>query len=158
MIRILTVSSANIDFVMDIEKIPNTGQTLLDSGSYKYVPGGKGANSAVAFSRLGGDSVFCTSIGHDTNGQILRSLYIKEGLNINYIEESQGHPTGLAAIFVERNGANRIIVFPGANMHITKKISKTPLQLSPMHFFFNLKYQNKRLYSRQKMQQIKAFQ
>ncbi len=138
MMKILTISSANIDFVMDIEKIPDSGQTLLDYGSYKYVPGGKGANSAVAFSRLGADSVFCTSVGCDANAQTLRSLYVKEGLNTEYIEESKTHPTGLAAIFVEKSGANRIIVFPGANMQITQDNIINSFKTKPDALFLQL--------------------
>jgi ribokinase len=50
--RILVVSSANMDFVMNMHAIPSAGQTVIDSGSYRFVPGGKGANSAVAIQRL----------------------------------------------------------------------------------------------------------
>ena len=46
--RILTVSSANMDFVMSVSKIPQGGETQLENGTYQFVPGGKGANSAVA--------------------------------------------------------------------------------------------------------------
>ena len=51
--RILVVSSANMDMVMNVDFVPVGGQTVIDKGTYTYVPGGKGANSAVAFSRLG---------------------------------------------------------------------------------------------------------
>ena len=53
--RILTVSSANMDFVMKVARVPEAGQTLLDDGSFRFVPGGKGANAAVAIQRLVGD-------------------------------------------------------------------------------------------------------
>lgn len=113
--RILVVSSANIDFVMNVKKIPEAGQTLIEDGSYSYNPGGKGANSAIATQRLGGDCVFCAKLGKDANGAQLRQLYISEGININALKFSQYSPTGLAAITVEPDGKNRISVFPGAN-------------------------------------------
>ena len=56
--KVLIVSSANMDFVMNVGTVPPAGATVIETGSYRYVPGGKGANSAIAFRRLGGDAVF----------------------------------------------------------------------------------------------------
>jgi ribokinase len=118
--KILTVSSANMDLVLTTEKVPLGGETFISREGYQYVPGGKGANSALAFARLGGDSVFCTSVGSDPNGDALVSLYDRSGINTEYIERSTVAPTGLAAIILEKECAqNRIIVYPGANMLIS---------------------------------------
>jgi ribokinase len=118
--KILTVSSANMDLVLTTEKVPLGGETFISREGYQYVPGGKGANSALAFARLGGDSVFCTSVGNDPNGDALVSLYDRSGINTEYIERSTVAPTGLAAIILEKECAqNRIIVYPGANMLIS---------------------------------------
>lgn len=117
--RILTVSSANMDFVMSVSKIPQGGETQLESGTYQFVPGGKGANSAVAVRRLGGDSVFCCRLGKDANGSIMHNIYKKEGLDTRFIVVDPDAVTGLGAIMVEPNGQNRIILFPGANVRIT---------------------------------------
>lgn len=113
--KILIISSANMDFVMDTAVIPAAGQTIIEKGSYKYVPGGKGANSAVAVARLGGKSVFCATLGMDANGKILYDLYNKEGIDTDNIVWDGVYPTGLAAIMVDSDGNNRIIVYPGAN-------------------------------------------
>ena len=118
--RILVVSSANMDFVMNMNAIPAAGQTVIESNSYNYVPGGKGANSAVAIRRLGGDCVFCTRVGNDANGAVLNNVYKKEGIDVRFIARDNTIPTGLAAIMVEADGANRIVVYPGANLAITK--------------------------------------
>ena len=118
--RILTVSSANMDFVMSVSKIPQGGETQLESGTYQFVPGGKGANSAVAVRRLGGDSVFCCRLGKDANGSIMHNIYKKEGLDTRFIVVDPDAVTGLGAIMVEPNGQNRIILFPGANVRLTK--------------------------------------
>ena len=118
--RILTVSSANMDFVMSVSKIPQGGETQLESGTYQFVPGGKGANSAVAVRRLGGDSVFCCRLGKDSNGSIMHNIYKKEGLDTRFIVVDPDAVTGLGAIMVEPNGQNRIILFPGANVRLTK--------------------------------------
>lgn len=118
---ILTVSSANMDFVMNVSRVPTGGQTLIDNGSYHYYPGGKGANSAVAFARLGGNSVFCTRLGKDDNGAALRRVYGREGIDTRFIITDPEAATGLGCIMVEPNGQNRIIVFPGANKRITEE-------------------------------------
>ncbi len=119
--RILTVSSANMDFVMSVSKIPQGGETQLESGTYQFVPGGKGANSAVAVRRLGGDSVFCCRLGKDSNGSIMHNIYKKEGLDTRFIVVDAEAVTGLGAIMVEPNGQNRIILFPGANVRLKKE-------------------------------------
>ena len=114
--RILVVSSANMDFVMNVDRLPRANETLLEeTGNYSFIPGGKGGNSAIAVQRLGGDCVFCAKIGKDTSGAALRHLYQTEGINTNYVHSTPDAPTGLAAITVEGNGDNRITVFPGAN-------------------------------------------
>ena len=138
MIKILTVSSANMDFVMDTPKIPAGGESLICEGSYKYIPGGKGANSAVAVARLGGKSIFCTSVGRDANGDALLELYNKEDIDTRFIYRSNDCPTGLAAIMVEPNGQNRIIVYPGANRKITTEAIDFAIEEKPDALFMQL--------------------
>ena len=136
--KILVVSSANMDFVMDTPKIPQGGESIICSGSYKYVPGGKGANSAVAVARLGGNAMFCTSVGRDANGDALLALYNGEGIDTRYIYRSDDAPTGLAAIMVEGNGQNRIMVFPGANRKISNQAIDLAVAEKPDALFMQL--------------------
>ncbi len=117
--RVLVVSSANMDFVMRVGKLPEAGQTVIERRSYDYVPGGKGANSAVALARLGADSVFCARLGNDSHAQRLISLYKDDGIDTRFIINDRNAPTGLASIIVEENGNNRIVVYPGANAYLT---------------------------------------
>ncbi len=118
--RVLVVSSANMDFVQRIDKIPAAGQTVVTDCTYEYIPGGKGANSAVAFARLGADTVFCTRVGADNNGATLRRIYQNEGIDTRFLAEDEEKATGLASIIVEEDGTNRIIVYPGANTGISE--------------------------------------
>jgi ribokinase len=136
--KILTVSSANMDFVMDMPYIPKAGETVLCGGKYKYVPGGKGANSAVAFSRLGGESIFCTRLGNDQNGDALLSVYNNEKIDTEFIVRDEVLPTGLAAIMVDADGNNRIAVFPGANMAISENQIFEALKKSPDALYMQL--------------------
>ncbi len=114
--RVLVVSSANIDFVQRMIRVPYSGETIIEKeGGYSYVPGGKGANSAIAFARFGADCVFTCRVGNDANGKRLIAMYEKEGIDTRYIVKDEDRPTGLASILVEDNGKNRIICYPGAN-------------------------------------------
>lgn len=113
--RILLVGSANMDLSMNIYKMPERGETVLDDGGVAYTPGGKGANAAVALARLGGECVFCTKLGRDAHGQKLYNYYKECGINASYIKVDPDAPTGLAVVMKEADGSNRIIVYPGAN-------------------------------------------
>lgn len=119
--RILVVSSANMDFVMKVSKLPDAGQTVIERQSYSYVPGGKGANSALALARLGADSIFCARLGYDANGKKLKELYDSNGIDTRFLKLDRMNPTGLASIIVEDSGANRIVVYPGANDHLAEE-------------------------------------
>lgn len=140
--KILVVSSANMDMVLDIERVPDAGQTVIDNGAYTYVPGGKGANSALAFARLGGNCVFLTRVGADSNGDVLLSLYKREGIDISHIKRDSSAPTGLATIFVERSGQNRIIVFAGANQKIDTGSIENAIEDTPdaLYLQFEINY------------------
>ena len=103
---------------MNSPRVPESGETVICGGSYKYVPGGKGANSAVAFARLGAECVFGARLGSDGNGDVLSAVYNNEGIDTSHVVRDPESPTGLAAIIVEADGSNRIMVYPGANMKI----------------------------------------
>ncbi len=137
-VRILTVSSANMDFVMNVSKVPAGGETVQDPGTYSFIPGGKGANAAVAIQRLGGDSVFCTRLGNDSNGRTLKAIYESEGIDTRFIVTDSESNTGLAAIMVEPSGQNRIIVFPGSNSKICEKDIKDAMGCLPDALFMQL--------------------
>ena len=130
--RILVVSSANLDFVQRMRRVPRAGETVTETSlGYSYVPGGKGANSAVTFARLGDDCVFCTRLGMDGNGTRLLSVYEKEGIDTRFIVRDKKVPTGLASILVEEDGTNRIIVYPGANNTLTAADAEEALTCYP---------------------------
>ncbi len=125
-----------MDIVLHTEKIPNAGETFLTEETYAYVPGGKGANSALAFARLGGESEFCTALGNDANGDALLNLYKSSGIGTKHIKRLDGTPTGLAAILLEKTCAqNRIIVYPGANMKISEEQVLAALDEKPDALF-----------------------
>ena len=113
--RILAVGSSNIDFVCCMPRTPQAGETITSDESYAFVPGGKGANAAVAAARLGADVVFCTRVGNDSYAAQLKSKYAAQGIDTRFVNVDKTAKTGLAVVMVENSGANRIIVYPGAN-------------------------------------------
>ena len=117
--KILVVGSANMDLSMNMYRVPAAGETLIDDGGVAYLPGGKGANSAVAFARLGADSIFCAKLGADSHGQKLYQYYKEQGVNTSFLKVDRENPTGLAVVMKESDGNNRILVYPGANSHLT---------------------------------------
>ncbi len=117
--RILAIGSTNMDFICDAERIPSAGETVMSDGSYFFSPGGKGANGAVSAARLGADVVFCTRVGNDPYGKQLFETYQKEGIDCRFVFFDSEAKTGLAQIYRERGGQNRITVFPGANAHLS---------------------------------------
>ncbi len=137
--RILVVSSANIDFVQQMRRVPYSGETVVETDmSYSYVPGGKGANSAIAFARFGADCIFTCRLGRDSNAKRLISIYQREGIDTRYIREDPEAPTGLASILVEENGKNRIIVYPGANMTLSLDDIETGFTCYPDALYLQL--------------------
>lgn len=137
--RVLVISSANIDFVQRMRRVPYSGETVSEfENGYSYIPGGKGANSAITFARLGADCVFACKLGRDANGKRLSAIYSKEGIDTRYIWEDDAHPTGLASILVEENGKNRIIVYPGANNYITPADIEEPFTCYPDALYMQL--------------------
>ncbi len=112
--RLLVIGSANMDLVVTAERVPRRGETL-SGGEFKMVPGGKGANQAVACARLGAETHFVGRIGADAFGETLRQGYEREGLRIEHLVTDPDAPTGIAMIIVDADGDNSIVVAPGAN-------------------------------------------
>ena len=116
--RILIIGSSNMDLALNVYRVPVPGETVVDDGGVAYTPGGKGANAAVAFSRLGASTVFATRLGIDAHGRQLYNYYKDEGIDTSYIKVDRDFPTGFSVVMKEGDGQNRIIVYPGANAHM----------------------------------------
>lgn len=112
--RILVVGSSNTDMVIKSDKFPIPGETIL-GGSFFMFPGGKGANQAVAASRLGGSVTLITKVGNDIFGKQALQQFRKEGINTDFIVSDPDHPSGVALITVDARGENTIVVAQGAN-------------------------------------------
>ena len=117
--KILVIGSANMDLSLNVYRVPDKGETVVDNGGVAYTPGGKGANAAAAFAKLGADVTLCTKLGQDTHGQQLYTYYKSLGLDTSAIRVDRDLPTGFATVIKEADGENRIICYPGANAQIS---------------------------------------
>ncbi len=117
-IDIAVVGSCNLDLVVNVENIPKVGQTVLGGDLYR-IPGGKGANQAVAAARLGYRSAMIGRVGNDETGSFLRECLEKDGVETTHLLETDEVPSGIVMIAVQNDGDNAIVVSPGANARLT---------------------------------------
>lgn len=112
-VKITVIGSMNMDMVTVAETMPKRGETIKGD-SFTLIPGGKGANQAVAAARLGADVVILGCIGDDAFGQQVLANLHQQKVNTNHIRTIPNQTTGVAQITVTKND-NSIIVVPGAN-------------------------------------------
>lgn len=115
--QIVVIGSTNTDMVVKALHLPKPGETIIGD-TFFMNPGGKGANQAVAISRLGGKISFISKIGEDMFGRQSRKHFQKENIDISYLFTDPDHPSGIALITVDRNAENCIVVSPGANANL----------------------------------------
>ncbi|MFV2086514.1 ribokinase [Micromonospora sp. LOL_021] len=111
--RIAVVGSANMDLVATAPRLPSPGETLLGT-DFVTVPGGKGANQAIAAARAGGDCVFLGAVGSDAFGVTLTGRLARSGVDTSQLRVVYGS-SGVAVVMVNAAGENAIVVTPGAN-------------------------------------------
>jgi ribokinase len=112
--KICIVGSSNIDLVVKSQRLPSRGETIL-GGEFLMVPGGKGANQAVAAAKLGAQVYFIAKLGDDIFGTQSFTNFKKEGVNTKYVTRTNKALSGVASIAVDEVGNNTIVVAPGAN-------------------------------------------
>lgn len=116
--RIVVVGSANTDLVVQADRLPTPGETVL-GGDLITTQGGKGANQAVAAARLGAKVTFVARIGGDAFGRETLSALRREGLDVRYVAQDPEAPSGVAMIVIGPGGQNLIAVAPGANRRLS---------------------------------------
>lgn len=116
MAKISVVGSINMDLVVVSETMPQKGETIIGS-DFRVIPGGKGANQAVAIARLGGDVQMFGCVGNDSFGEMAQSNLAANGVFLANVKPVAEVPTGVALINVSEND-NRIVIVLGANGHV----------------------------------------
>ena len=111
---IIVVGSSNTDMIIKLERIPLPGETIL-GGEFVTAAGGKGANQAVGAARAGGQVTFIARVGADMFGDQAVAGFTREGINTDHVLRDKSRPSGVALIFVAKDGENSIAVAGGAN-------------------------------------------
>ena len=112
--RICVVGSANVDLTFRTRRLPVPGETLAGQAFHQCL-GGKGANQAVVAARLGVEVVLIARVGNDGYGTQSIEAYNAEGINTSFIRQDDEAVTGIAAILVDNDAENCIVVIAGAN-------------------------------------------
>lgn len=112
--RVVVVGSVNMDLVFRTPRMPAPGETITGDG-FQQVPGGKGANQAVAAARQGASVRFVGSVGNDSFGLLALESLGREGIATTYMTTDLSAASGVAGIFVDHRGENSIVLAPGAN-------------------------------------------
>ena len=115
--KIVVVGSSNTDMILQMDRIPRPGETIL-GGRFSMAPGGKGANQAVAAARAGGDVTFLARVGDDMFGRQAIQGFRQDGIDVQHVIEDDEAPSGVALIFVAADGENSIGVASGANARL----------------------------------------
>jgi len=117
--RLAVLGNINLDFSLQAERIPDPGENLI-AQDLELIPGGKGANQAVAAIRLGAEVALIGCLGADSYGRVLRRRLSHEGVNVKYVHTAEEQATGMAFVFVvESEANNRIFSVLGANLCCT---------------------------------------
>ncbi len=129
--RVLVVGSVNVDLVVQTERLPQPGETVL-GGTFRRFHGGKGGNQAVAAARLGVPVMLVAALGDDEFGEDALAALAREGIGTDVLVTLEHTATGVALILVDTSAENQIAVAPGANAGLTAAHVRTALtRLSP---------------------------
>jgi ribokinase len=114
---VAVVGSINVDLVARCRRLPEPGETVRADG-FEYLPGGKGANQAVAAAQLGASVRMVGCVGSDRLATLAQSGMRAAGVEVRWVPHVGSPDTGMALILVDEDGENQIVVIPGANMSL----------------------------------------
>ena len=116
--NLVVIGSSNTDMIIKLDRIPRPGETVL-GGEFVTAAGGKGANQAVGAARAGGCVTFVARIGSDVFGDQAIAGFQEDDINVEYVFRDKKTPSGVALIFVAKDGENSIAVASGANARLS---------------------------------------
>lgn len=125
--KLVVLGSVNADHVLQVPSFPRPGETL-HGRNYQVIPGGKGANQAVAAARLNADAGFIACVGDDAFGINIRENFKMDNINIAGVKMVPNCPTGIAMIQVSDSGENSICISAEANAKLTAETLEPDLE------------------------------
>lgn len=125
MCKIVVIGSTNTDMTIQTDVLPSVGD-IVAGGRFRVCPGGKGANEAIAASRLGGSVSLITKTGNDLFGRQAKQIFASEGIRTDYIFSDSKNPSGVALIMVNNAGEKYISLAQGSITTLSlEEIDKT---------------------------------
>ncbi|MEX0321493.1 MAG: ribokinase [Puniceicoccaceae bacterium] len=119
--EIWVIGSSNVDMIMKMERLPEKGETVTNA-SFMQTFGGKGANSAVAAARAGGNIKFMNCMGNDVYAPLMLEMYANEGMDVSLVRQEKDISSGTALVMIGDAGMNYLSVAPGANYKLTPEL------------------------------------
>lgn len=119
--KVVVLGSINVDTTYHVERFPQPGETI-SAKSKSSAPGGKGANQAVAAVRSGAQTSFVGAVGSDNEGSYMLEALKENNIDVHHIMVDKYHGTGTAAITLDANGQNDIMIYGGANQAMTTDV------------------------------------
>lgn len=119
--KVVVLGSINVDTTYHVERFPQPGETI-SAKSKSSAPGGKGANQAVAAVRSGAQTSFIGAVGSDNEGDYMLEALKENKIDTHHIMVDKYHGTGTAAVTLDANGQNDIMIYGGANQAMTKDV------------------------------------
>jgi ribokinase len=116
--KIVVIGSSNTDMILQLGRLPQPGETVL-GGKFSTAAGGKGANQAVAAARAGGCVTFVARLGRDMFGDEALAGFLRDDIRTDFVFRDRSAPSGVALIFVAKDGENCIAVASGANARLS---------------------------------------
>jgi ribokinase len=129
--RIVVVGSTMIDLVAYADRLPDDGETVVGT-SYKTGFGGKGANQAVVAARFGAQVAMVNTLGDDGHGESYLEQFAAEGIDTSFVRRAPGS-SGVAPIWVDATGTNRIIIIPGTNLEVRPEVAADAVERFKPH-------------------------
>jgi ribokinase len=115
--KIAVIGSCMVDLIAYTDTVPKAGETLV-ANEFAMGCGGKGANQAVAASKLGADVLMMGRVGDDAFAEKTLANFTSHGVSTEHVTKVPGVSSGVAPIWVDADSQNRILIIPGANMHL----------------------------------------
>ncbi|WP_242360673.1 ribokinase [Limosilactobacillus antri] len=119
--KVVVLGSINVDTTYHVERFPQPGETIA-ARSKSSAPGGKGANQAVAAARSGAQTAFIGAVGSDSEGDYMLEALKENAIDARHVAIDQYHGTGSAAVTLDANGQNDIMIYGGANQALTTDV------------------------------------
>ena len=126
--KLIVLGGVNADHILQVDSFPRPGETVKGHG-YRVVSGGKGANQAVAAGRLGADVSLIACVGDDSFGKKSIKTFKQDGIKTDAVTMIPNTPTGIAIIYIDKNGENSIGTSPEANARLLPELVEPHLPL-----------------------------